>query len=99
MEYKVRLKARAKRFFLDQPKKHQRFLIRELEGLKRNPKPDNSRELDSENQIYKLKGKRFSILYQLRKNKLLVLVVYIGNRWETARFYKELIKRIKKRLS
>ena len=95
MDYKVRLKGRAKRFVLAQPAKIQRLLIKQLEGLARNPTPKNSKELDSENQIHKVKFKKYRILYQIQSHKLIILVVAIGNQRDIKRFYRELRKLIK----
>ena len=97
MDYRVLLKARVFRFFDSQSRKYQRVLVRALEELSRNPRLDNSKELDSKRQIYKFKRKKYRILYQIQSHKLIILVVFIGNRWDTRRFYKDVMKIIKKR--
>ncbi|HEG43352.1 MAG TPA: type II toxin-antitoxin system RelE/ParE family toxin [Phycisphaerales bacterium] len=99
MEYKVRLKPRAKRFILSQPAAVQNQLIRQLDRLRKDPVPKNSTELDADRQIYRVKCKKYRILYQVQKHKLIILVVSVGDRKGVERFRKELTKVMKKRSS
>ena len=99
MEYKVRLKSRAKRFILSQPAKIRIQLIRQLDRLGKDPVPENSMVLDADRQIYRIKSKKCRILYQVQKHKLIVLVVSVGDRKDVERFRKELTKVMKKRSS
>ena len=99
MEYKVRLKPRAKRFILSQPAKVCNQLIGQLDRLAKDPIPGNATLLDIDRQIYRLKYKKCRILYQVQEQKLIVLVVSVGDRKEVEHFHKELTKIMKKRSS
>ena len=99
MEYKVRLKTRAKRFILSQPAKVCNQLIGQLNRLAKNPVPENSTLLDIDRQIYRVKCKKYRILYQVQKHKLIILVVSVGDRKDVEHFRKELTKIMKKRSS
>jgi len=94
MDYKVRLKNRAKKFVLEQSPKIQRMLIKQLEALVHDPLPPNSKELDAKLKIYKLTHKKYRMIYQIQGNKLVVMVVAIGKKTDVKTFYKELVKRL-----
>ena len=96
MEYKVRLKARAKKFILSQSVTLRNQLIRHLDKLSHDPTPEGCTELDHDRQIYRIKYKKFRILYQVQAHKLIVLVVSIGDRKTIENFRKELVKAMKK---
>ena len=98
MDFKVRLKTRAHKFYKSQPLKTQRVLIRQLEELAQNP-TKNSTMLDEKLQIYRVKCKKFRILYQIQKHKVLILVITIGNLKDTKLFYDKLVKSLKSKLS
>jgi len=84
---------------LSQPPKIRVLLVKQLDELTRNPAPENSTQLDSNLQIYRLNYKKYRILYQIQAHKLLVLVVAVGFARDIRRFYKKVMDIIKRRRS
>ena len=78
--YTVELKPHAQKFIEAQSKKIQRQLIKQIENLRKNPRPQNSKLLDSQKHIYRLRCGAYRIIYQVKDKKLLVLVAKIGDR-------------------
>jgi mRNA-degrading endonuclease RelE of RelBE toxin-antitoxin system len=91
MDYKVRLKSKAKDFILSQRRPIQRLLIKQLDKLALNPTPKNSELLDPALSIYKLKHKDYRILYRIKNDRLEVLVAAIGGKIYTKDLFKEII--------
>ena len=91
MDYKVRLKSKAKDFILSQPRPIQRMLIKQLDKLALNPTGKNSKLLDSALSIYKLKHKEYRILYRIIDNRLEVLIAAIGKGIYTKDLFKEIL--------
>ncbi len=91
MDYKVRLKSKAKDFILSQRRPIQRLLIKQLDKLALNPIPKKSELLDAALSIYKLTHKDYRILYRIIDNRLEVLVAAIGGKIDTRDLFKEII--------
>lgn len=97
MEYRIKLKPNAAKFYLTQPKNIQRLLSKHLRKIQQNPFLLSSLELDAELQIRKYTFKQYRIIYQVRKNELIVSVLTLGDKIAAADFFKELLKIIEKK--
>ncbi len=78
--YTVELKPQAQKFIESQIKKVQRQLINHIEILAQNPRPQNSKLLDSTRQIYRVRSGNYRIIYQIRDRKLLVIIAKVADR-------------------
>jgi mRNA interferase RelE/StbE len=78
--YTVELKPQAQKFIESQIKKVQRQLIHHIEILAQNPRPQNSKLLDSTRQIYRVRSGSYRIIYQIRDKKLFVIVAKVADR-------------------
>lgn len=87
--YAIELKPQAQKFIEKQPKKIQRQLIAKIELLQKDPRPAQSKLLQSDKQIYRLRSGDFRIIYQIKDDRLLVLVAKVGNRKD---IYKNLLR-------
>lgn len=78
--YAIELKPQAREFIENQTKKVQRQLVRKIESLQKDPRPSNSKLLDSTKKIYRLRSGDYRIVYQIKDKRLLVLVAKVANR-------------------
>jgi mRNA interferase RelE/StbE len=90
--YAIELKPQAQKFIEEQSKKVQRQLVGKIESLRDNPRPSNSKLLDSSKNIYRLRSGNYRIIYQIKDEKLLVLVAKVANRKDA---YKNLVHFLK----
>ena len=90
--YAIELKPQAQKFIEKQSKKIQRQLVGKIESLQENPRPSNSKLLDSSKNIYRLRSGNYRIIYQIKDEKLLVLVAKVANRKDA---YKNLVHFLK----
>ena len=96
MTYKVKLKPKAAKFVLSQPKNIQRQIFKQLKKLQQNPTPVSCRKLDEPLQIYKLTFRQIRIVYQIRNDELIVSVLAMGEHIYTGDVFEEILKIIKK---
>ncbi len=87
--YAVELKPQAQKFIEKQPKKIQRQLVARIESLQKDPRPAQSKLLHSDKQIYRLRSGVYRIIYQIKDDRLLVLVAMVDNRKDV---YKNLLR-------
>ena len=78
--YKVELKPRAQKFIATQSKRIQKQLIKRIESLSINPHPPNSKMLHTKERLYRLRSGSYRIIYQVQHEKLLIIIVLIGDR-------------------
>lgn len=93
--YKVELKPQAQKFIERQSRKVRRQLIRRIEALKEDPRPPNSKLLDDERKIYRVRSGRYRIVYQVRDRVLLVIVAKVDDRKDIYKNLKYLFNRLK----
>ncbi len=89
--YAIELKPQAQKFIEKQSKKLQRQLVARIESLQKYPRPAQSRLLHSDKQIYRLRSGDYRIIYQIKDDRLLVLVARVDNRKDV---YKNLLRYI-----
>lgn len=93
--YIVELKPQAQKFIERQSQKVRRQLIRRIEDLKETPRPPNSKLLDDERKIYRIRSGNYRIVYQVRDKVLLVIVANVDDRKDIYKNLKYLIGRLK----
>ena len=77
--YAIELKPHAQKFIERQAKKVQRQLVAKIETLQKDPRPAQSKLLHSDKQIYRVRSGDYRIIYQIKEDKLLILVAKVGN--------------------
>jgi mRNA interferase RelE/StbE len=85
--YGIELKPQAQKFIEKQPKKVQRQLVARIESLQKDPRPAQSKLLHSDKRISRVRSGDYRIIYQIKEDRLLVLVAKVGSRKEV---YKDL---------
>jgi len=78
--YAIELKPQAQKFIEKQPRKVQRQLVARIEALQKDLRPPQSKLLHSDKQIYCVRSGDYRIIYQIKKDRLLILVAKAGNR-------------------
>jgi mRNA interferase RelE/StbE len=80
MRYSVELAPAAARQLRKLDRNTQSRILSCLEGLQSDPRPQNSLKLQGSEDLYRVRTGDMRILYQILDQRLLVLVVKIGNR-------------------
>jgi len=78
--YAIELKPQAQKFIEKQTKKVQRQLVARIEALQKDPRPAQSKLLHSDKHIYRVRSGDYRIIYQIKEDRLLILVAKVGNR-------------------
>jgi mRNA interferase RelE/StbE len=78
--YSVELKPRAQKYIRAQPCKIQRQLIGHIESLAATPYPPGCKLLHTQENLYRVRSGDYRIIYQVRQENLIVLVVTVGHR-------------------
>ena len=87
MAYRIELSPRAKRDFEKLPKHVRPRIARKIDALSEDPRPNGVEMLTDTDRLYRVRSGDYRVIYQIRDDVLLVLVVRIGDR-------KEIYKRI-----
>ena len=80
MRYKVELKPATVKHLSKLEKKFQVQVRDKIDSLAKDPRPDGAIKLSGVKDLYRLTSGNFRIIYQVSDDKLLVLVVKIGDR-------------------
>ena len=85
MTYEVRLARRAARSLASLERREQQRIRAALDLLADNPRPPNCAAMQGEDSVYRVQVGDYRIVYEVRDNLLLILVVRIGHRREIYR--------------
>ena len=85
MAYRVVVAPAAERAFHKLPKELRKRIIQRVEALAANPRPANSKKLKGDEDFYRVRVGDWRIVYQIEKQRLVVLVVRIGHRRDVYR--------------
>ena len=83
--YRVEFASRAQRMFRNLPADVQRRLDPAIQALSQDPRPSGCKKLSGEESVWRIRVGDYRIVYQIRDNELLVLVVKVGHRREIYR--------------
>ena len=78
--YKVKVDRKASKFIKGQTPKIQRQLFNKIKSLETNPRPDNREPIKGLEDHFRIRSGDYRIIYQVRDNELLVLVVRVNDR-------------------
>jgi mRNA interferase RelE/StbE len=85
MAYAVEVAPAARRQVKKLGKGFQKRIIAAIEALEENPRPKEARRLSAAREIYRMREGDYRIIYEIRDDALLVLVVKVGHRREVYR--------------
>ncbi|RKY07577.1 MAG: type II toxin-antitoxin system RelE/ParE family toxin [Planctomycetota bacterium] len=83
--YKVDVGPKASKFVRKQDAIVQQQLIRKLRELENDPRPHGCKRLQGKKNLYRVRSGDYRIIYTIKDNQLLVLVVQIGHRRDVYR--------------
>jgi mRNA interferase RelE/StbE len=83
--YSIEFKPSAVRQFSKLPESVQTRLARKVDSLAKNPRPRGVKKLSGGEDLYRIRFGEYRVIYQIRDDVLLVLVVKIGARREVYR--------------
>lgn len=83
--YKVDVGPKAGKFIRKQDKPIQQQIIRKLRELEKDPRPHDCKQLQGKTDLYRVRTGDYRIIYTIKDNQLLVLVVQIGHRRDVYR--------------
>jgi len=87
MTYRIVIDDKALAFLSTLPQKIRRQIANKIDKLASNPWPAGSKMLQQKKSLYRIRSGDYRIVYQIRQQQLVVLVVRIGHRKE---IYKKL---------
>ena len=90
MSYQIEFHPKAEKFLESLSVKFRRQVSSKINGLAENPRPPGCKKLKGPEVFYRISSSDYRIIYQIKDDKLLVLVLRIGDRKEIYRFLKKL---------
>jgi len=78
--YRIEFTRRAERQFNKLPKDVQRRIAPAIEALADEPRPHGVKKLKADNAVYRIRVGDYRVIYEVRDNVLLVLVLEMGHR-------------------
>lgn len=85
MAYRIEFAPRAERQFKALDRSIQMRLSRRIDSLTGNPRPQGTKKLAGEEDLYRLRVGNYRIIYQVQEKRLIVLVVSVGHRADVYR--------------
>ena len=84
-KYRVRIKPSAKKELLAvRTKKDRQRIVQRIQGLSENPRPPLCQKLSGHDR-YRLRQGQYRIVYEIRDDELVVVIIQIGHRREVYR--------------
>ena len=80
MKYTIEIDKEAKKQLLKLDRKSRLQIVRKIESLAEDPKPGGCKKLYDKQKIYRIRWGNHRIIYQIKNQKLIVLVLHIGHR-------------------
>lgn len=80
MPYRVELAPAAQRQIKKLPVDLRQRLVKAIEALSTNPRPDGVKKMQGEENLYRVRQGSYRIIYQIQDKALMVLVVEVGDR-------------------
>jgi mRNA interferase RelE/StbE len=85
MRYHIEMARRARKFLASESNDIQKQIGRQIDLLEQNPRPDGCKRLQGKRDLYRVRCGDYRIIYTIRDQQLLVLVVQIGHRRDVYR--------------
>ena len=85
MNYTVEISSLATRQIKKLPSEIQIQVLAQIEALAQQPRPDGVTKMKGEENTYRLRVKKYRIVYEILDEQLIVLIVKVGHRREVYR--------------
>jgi mRNA interferase RelE/StbE len=83
--YQIQIAPSAVRQLRKLPQSVQERIVRRVEALAADPRPRGSVKLEGEADLYRIRVGVYRVVYQVRDNELIVLVLRVGHRRDVYR--------------
>ncbi|MES2769187.1 MAG: type II toxin-antitoxin system RelE/ParE family toxin [Bdellovibrionota bacterium] len=84
-KFKIEISSTAEKALKKIPKKDLVRIVSLIQTLAINPFPSGCKKLSGEEETFRIRQGNYRIIYEIRKNKLLILILKIGHRKEIYR--------------
>ncbi len=78
LEYRSSVKKELRKL----PKTDRKAVIEKIQGLKDKPRPEGSSKLKGSRDLFRVRYGDYRIIYQVKKNILIITIIRIGHRRE-----------------
>lgn len=85
MTYVIEIKRSARKSLLALPRDVQQRIRTAIDGLATEPRPPGGRKLTGSESMYRRRVGDYRIVYEIRDDRLLVMVIKVGHRREVYR--------------
>ena len=96
MSYRIEVSPAANRELRKLPAEIRDSLIRRLGSLGATPRPADAKKLSSSLKLWRIREENYRLIYQIRDDHLLIIVVRAGHRKEVYRQLSRLLQSTKK---
>ncbi len=85
MKYQIKILSKARRSIKKLPKSVQENIKNAVRNLGENPRPNNVKKLSGSHDLYRIRLGDYRIIYQIKDDILLIVIVMAGHRKEIYR--------------
>ncbi|HVS70376.1 MAG TPA: type II toxin-antitoxin system RelE/ParE family toxin [Phycisphaerae bacterium] len=83
--YRVEIDTRAGREIRDLQRAEQVRIVGRIESLAQNPRPHGCVKLSGGQELWRIRVGQYRVIYQVRDDRLMVMIVKVGNRRDVYR--------------
>jgi len=80
MSFNIQITKSAKKQLQHFPKADQQRIKPQIDGLGQTPKPVGCKKLKGVDELYRIRSGDYRIIYQLKEEQLIILILRIGHR-------------------
>ncbi|MEX0822748.1 MAG: type II toxin-antitoxin system RelE/ParE family toxin [Balneolaceae bacterium] len=80
MSWNLQIERKAQKALKKIPNPYKANLIQAIDQLSDNPRPDGCKKLKGNDNLWRIRINDYRIVYQIRDEQLLILVILIGHR-------------------
>ncbi len=84
-KFKLSISLSAEKRLKKIPKKDVAKIVAVIQALSVNPFPEGCRKLSGEENVYRVRQGLYRVIYEVKKNELIILVLKIGHRKDVYR--------------
>lgn len=85
MSYEIHIPENLEKRLHRIPKKDKERIMQKIDALENNPRPPDCKKLQGRPQLYRIRSGDYRIIYSIKDDMLIVLIIDVGNRKEIYR--------------
>ena len=83
--YEIEVSSTAEKQLRKLSQKDQIIILKRIQELSREPRPNHSRKLRGQNNIYRVRAGNYRILYSIENKHLTIIILKVGRRGDVYR--------------